>query len=61
MKKKGQGILDYVVLLIVVITALLVVSYYIRNVICGKFRDGADVFGQGETYQPGSTTVTIVK
>lgn len=61
MKKKAQGIADYVILLIVAVTALLIIGYYVRNVICGKLRDGADVFGQGEIYQPESSAVTIVK
>jgi hypothetical protein len=57
MRKGGQGILDYIFMLAVVVAALLVMSYYIRNSLSGKIREGADVFGGGEVYQPGSTTV----
>ncbi len=52
MNKRGQIILDYVVLLLIVIAVLLIMGYYIRNSIAGKIRDGANVFGQGETYRP---------
>lgn len=58
MKRNGQAILDYVILLAVVIATLLIMGYYIRNTFSGKFREGADVIGQGEVYRPGSTTVT---
>ncbi len=58
MKRKAQAILDYVVLLAIVIAALLIMGYYIRNTVSGKLREGADTIGQGEVYRPGSTTVT---
>ena len=50
--KKGQSILDYVIFLTVVIAALLIIGLYVRNSLSGKIREGADVFGQGETYLP---------
>lgn len=53
MKKRGQSILDYVILLAVVIVALLIMGYYIRNTLSGKVREGADVMGGGEVYRPG--------
>lgn len=58
MKKCGQAILDYVILLAVVIAALLIMGYYIRNSLSAKLREGADTIGQGEVYRPGNTTVT---
>lgn len=58
-KIRGQGTLDYIVLLLIVITALLAIGRYIRNSLSGKMREGADIIGQGETYRPWSTdTVT---
>jgi uncharacterized protein (UPF0333 family) len=50
--RKGQGILDYILLLTIVVAALLIMGYYIRNSLSGKYREAADVFGQGETYIP---------
>lgn len=56
-KKNGQAILDFVMLLLIVIAALGTMGYYIRNIISGKMREGADSIGQGEVYHPGSTNV----
>lgn len=50
----GQSILDYIVLFTIVVAALLIMGYYIRNSLSGKYREAADVFGQGETYIPGT-------
>ena len=61
MNKRGQGILDYVVLLLIVIAVLLIMSYYIRNSLSGKIRDAGDVFGQGETYRPGKSVESANK
>jgi uncharacterized protein (UPF0333 family) len=51
-QRRGQGILDYILLLTIVVAALLIMGYYIRNSLSGKYREAADVFGQGETYIP---------
>lgn len=59
MNRRGQNILDYVFLLLIVITGLLVMGHYIRNTLSGKLREGADTFGQGEVYAPGKTNVTV--
>lgn len=58
MKRNGQAILDYVILLLVIISALLIIKHYIRNTLSGKIREGADTIGQGEVYRPGYTSVT---
>ena len=52
MKTKAQSTLDYLFMLIIVIAALLIMGYYIRNALSGKHRDAADVVGQGEIYIP---------
>lgn len=57
-RKKAQSILDYMLLLIIIIAGLAVIGYYIRNVMSGKLREAADVFGGGEVYYP---NVTVVK
>lgn len=50
--------LDYVVFLTVIIAALILMGVYIRNSLSGKLREGADVFGRGETYVPNVDGVT---
>jgi hypothetical protein len=50
--RRAQAIIEYVVLLIVVIAALLLMGYYVRNSLSGRYRETADVFGQGEVYRP---------
>lgn len=52
MPKKAQAILDYVFLFVIVIAVLLIMGYYVRNALSGRYRDAADVFGHGETYVP---------
>lgn len=56
--RKVQSILEYVVMFLVAITAMCIISHYVRNSLSGKFRETADVFGGGEVYAPGDTTVT---
>ena len=53
--RRSQSILDYVSLIIIVIAVLLIMGYYVRNSLSGKFRQAADTFGGGEVYQPGHT------
>ncbi len=48
----GQSVIDYIFLFTIVVAALLIMGYYVRNGISGKFRDAADTFGQGEVYIP---------
>ena len=48
----GQSVFDYVLLFTIVVAALLIMGYYIKNSLSGKYRDTADVFGQGENYIP---------
>ncbi len=50
--KRGQGVLDYIVLFTIIVAVLLIMGYYIRNSLSGKYREAADVFGQGENYIP---------
>lgn len=43
--------LEYAVVIVIVIAALLVMSVYIRRAVCGRMRSSADVFGGGRQYQ----------
>ena len=56
-KDNGQGILEYLVLLIIIIASLVIMRYYLRNTASSKLREGSDSIGQGETYRPGSTKI----
>ncbi len=58
-RKNAQGMLDYVILLAIVISALLIIGLYVRNSISGKMREAADTFGGGETYVPNVTGVNV--
>ncbi len=51
-RRLAQAILNYVIVFCAIITALFVMSHYIRNSLCGKWREAAGVFGKGEIYQP---------
>ncbi|MFC1594083.1 hypothetical protein ACFL38_02025 [Candidatus Omnitrophota bacterium] len=48
----GQALIDYTIMLIILIATVLIMQYYIRNSLAGKFREGADVFSRGEVYAP---------
>ena len=52
MRQKGQSIIDYVVTFAVIVAALIIMGYYIRNSLSGRMRSAADSIGQGETYTP---------
>jgi len=53
----GQSILEYAVLLAVLLLAIAYMGRHVRNVLSGKARDGAEVFGQGEVYRPHITGI----
>lgn len=52
MRQRAQSLLEYVVSFAIVVAVLLIMGYYVRNSLSGKYREGADVFGRGETYKP---------
>ena len=56
--KKGQGIIDFVVVFLVAIVVVIVMGNYVRNVLSGRMRDGADTIGGGEVYMPHVTGVS---
>lgn len=55
---KAQSFLEYAVLIAVVVGALIAMRIYITRSVQAKFKQGADVFGQGEQYEKGVTQVT---
>ena len=49
---KGTLSLEYAVLIVILIAALVAMSVYIRRSICGRLREAGDTFGYGRQYQP---------
>ena len=56
MRNKGQGTLEYAVLIAAVVGALLAMQSYMKRGIQGKLRDSADSIG--EQYSAGNMTST---
>jgi hypothetical protein len=52
--KKGQSILEYVVLFALILAALLIMHIYIKRAYQGRIKQGADEVSQ--QYSPGHTT-----
>jgi len=55
MSRRGQQILEYVVVFATIIAVLLIIGYYVRSGLSAKFREAADSFGQGQVYAPDLT------
>ena len=55
-KMKGQSTLEYAVLIIIVIGALLSIQVYIKRGVQGRLKSAADDIG--EQYSPGNTNYT---
>lgn len=56
--KQAQLLLEYAVLIALVAAALIAMQVYFRRSVQEKYRQSADVFGQGEQYAKGATGVT---
>lgn len=57
MTNKGNLILEYTVLIVIVIAALLGMHTYVTRGLSGRWRQSADVFGFGRQYQPNVTQI----
>jgi len=55
--KKGQNILEYIVLLALIVSALLIMNIVIKRAYQGRIKQNADEVGQ--QYSPGHTTSKI--
>ncbi len=53
-KKRGQSTLEYAILIVVVIMALIGIQAYLKRGISGRMRDSADQIG--DQFNPGYTT-----
>lgn len=52
---KAQGILEYAMLFFLVGLAIAGVTYYFSQSLQGRYKQGADVFGEGQQYERGVT------
>jgi uncharacterized protein (UPF0333 family) len=55
-RKKGQSTLEYAILIIVIIGALLSIQVYIKRGVQGRLKGAADDIG--DQFSPGNTNVT---
>src|ERR1041385_7121717 len=55
-KRKGQSTLEYAVLIVIIIAALLAMNQYIKRGLQGRLKSSTDDIG--EQFSPGNTNVT---
>lgn len=56
--KRGQSVLEYSILIAVILSALVIMQFYIKRGYQGRLKKEADTVGQ--QYSPGHTTSTII-
>lgn len=56
--RKGITSLEYAVLVIALILAIVAVQTTLRRAIASKWKETADSFGSGRQYDPAVTTIT---
>lgn len=54
-RKSGQSTMEYALLIMALVAALIAMAVTVRFHIQGRFKQSADVFGRGEQYEPGVT------
>lgn len=52
--KKGMGLIEYIVLVVVIISMIAGMAVYVKRSLSGKWREVGDTFGFGRQYEPGS-------
>jgi len=60
-RNKAQSFLEYAVLFIITVAALLAMRVYILRIVQERYRQSADVFGEGEQYDRIATQVLVNK
>ncbi len=58
-RKKGQSTLEYAILIVVVIGALLSIQVYVKRGVQGRFKEATDDIGK--QFDPGNTNGVIIK
>ena len=56
-RHSGSLAIEYTVLVVIVVAALIGMQVYIRRAISGRWREAADGFGHGRQYEYGSTRI----
>ena len=56
--RRGQSVLEYVVLMIIVIAALLTMQVYMKRGVQGRWKTAVDDLG--DQYNPNTTTINLV-
>lgn len=56
-KKRGQSTLEYAILIVIVIGALIAIQVYIKRGIQGRLKSATDDIG--DQYSPGNTNISI--
>lgn len=59
--KKGVTSLEYAILIVFLIVALLSMQTLLRRAISAKWKEAGDQFGSGRQYEPGVTVVTSTR
>ena len=57
--KRGVFTVEFMVLIVIIVLALLAMQLYLKRSVNGRFRSAGDSFGQGRQYEPGVTRVTF--
>jgi Flp pilus assembly pilin Flp len=59
--KNGFLSLEYVLLIVILVAALIAISGYLINALSGRWRESTDSFGSGRQYGDNATTLTIIQ
>ncbi len=57
--KKGQSVLEYAILIVAAVSALIAMQFYIQRGMQGKLKESADEISAGSQYAPTKTTSSI--
>ena len=52
---KGFAAIEYIIMILVILAALIGMADFIRRSLSGKYRETGNAFGYGRQYQPGVT------
>ncbi|MFH1202542.1 MAG: hypothetical protein V1674_06610 [Candidatus Omnitrophota bacterium] len=59
MDRKGTFTIEYGLLIVIAVVALLGMFVYLRTALCGRWRQSIDAYGSGRLYYPGRTTINV--
>ena len=57
-RRLGFSTIEYALLLVIVVAALVGVQRYLKAGLMGRWKASVDVFGQGQQFEPGVTVMT---